>query len=217
MSQYVDSQNQELLWKMFHRIPETSSLEYPVRETLFKEAISYIYNNISPNISHFSRNELQELNRQTMAYLIQQVRIETPEQSFEPPPRPTMPQMVETAEEKTARIFEEKQKQYEQMTAKPNVPKPSELFQEPKENIDGAITNMDELISQYQQQRDQDMPKYDVPPDSIATSTSVPSTPIKAPENTSISQNSEILQNILDSIKKLETRMEAIESQFHFD
>ena len=40
MSQYVDSQNQELLWKMFHRIPETSSLEYPVRETLFKEAIS---------------------------------------------------------------------------------------------------------------------------------------------------------------------------------
>ena len=101
MAQYVDPRNQEMLWKTFHRIPEVTHLAYPVRESVFKEAVSQVYHGIAPNMSHFSMEELQELNKQTLSILIQKVRREVPQPSFDPPPRPEVPKMVESAVKKT--------------------------------------------------------------------------------------------------------------------
>ena len=138
--------------------------------------------------------------------------------------------LVETEYEKTNRIFEEKQKQYDQMTAKPNVPKPSELFQESSPlNDDGVITNMDELIEQYQTQRQLDVPIVEtssapsalpgpsaLPAPSAPSALPGPSAPLVLnPETTEIATIHETLGKIQTLLQSLESRMDAIESQFH--
>jgi len=193
MSQYIDVQNQELLWKMFHKIPNVITTDYDKKEDIFKNAVSTVYNNLPPGISHFSVQELQELNKQTMKILLEYVN-----PSNRPPSvhesNVTPPQVFETSEERTQRIFDEEQKQYEKMTAKPNVPTPSELFQDKTEE-DGAITNMDELIAQYQEERNQDMTTYDPPPESITTP-----------------NKQESMKEIVDALKKLEESIENLKN-----
>ena len=44
------------------------------------------------------------------------------------------------------------------MNEKPDVPKPSELFQEKQE--EGKIQNMDEMIEKYQEQRRLEVPEF---------------------------------------------------------
>lgn len=182
MSQYIDQRNQEFLWTMFHKIPQVSSLTPPQKESMFKNAIGHFYSQMSPT-AQISVPELQEWNKQTISHLVSQFRSPPPPVQQVPQMSRPMPQVYETPVEKTQRIFEEKQKQYSDLTAKTNLPDPNELFKEP--NIDeSTITNMDELIEQYQQDRQKDIPQPFV--------------------------NTE-MQTILDRLNKLEERMENLE------
>ena len=170
MSQYIDNANQEILWKTFHKIPNVSNLEYGHKEQLFKNAISHIYH--STTGTNISKDQLQDLNRQTMKLLLDNV---SPVKNED---------MHISKEDVTQRNFENKQKQYDRMTEKPDMPKPAGLFQDMEE---GAISNMNERIEAYQKQREIDMPTIAAP---------------------SLTQEKDTLKSILESIQKIESRIQ---------
>ena len=236
MAQFIDPLNQERLWKAFHRIPGVSTLTAREQENLFKSCIGDIYDqhNGAFRKEALSRDELQRWNKRTVDLFLTHLR--APKAPYSPVGAPSAPyshepgptrapsapyaseptlNLVETEYEKTNRIFEEKQKQYDQMTAKPNVPKPSELFQESSPlNDDGVITNMDELIEQYQTQRQLDVPIVET--SSAPSALPGPSAPsVLNPETTEIASIHETLGKIQTLLQSLESRMDAIESQFH--
>ena len=200
MTQYIETTNQDLLWNIFQKIPEVSQLQPEIQQGIFRNAISHFYQQMNPNVT-LRTDHLKELNKQTITFLLDKVRPRVMQEGIKQPlqPQPQQQQVYETTEEKTQRIFAEKQKQYERMTAKPELPKPSDLFQEPTtEEDDGAIMNMDERISQYQEQRSSEVPAYDpIPTPAPLTSSQPPS-----------------LQSILDVLNRLEARITAMESHF---
>ena len=203
MSQYIATTNQDMLWNMFQKIPEVSQHSMTQRQDMFRNSISHFYQQMNPQAG-LSREQLQELNKQTLSYLLDQVRPRVPLPVPQQQPLQQQQQMVESPEEKTQRIFEEKQKQYDDLTRKPELPKPSDLFQEPATNDDGAIQNMDELISQYQEQRSQEIPAYEPIPN--------PNASIDPSNNTIESSNT--LNTILTILQRLEQRMDTLESHF---
>lgn len=196
MTQYIETTNQDLLWNIFQKIPEVSQLQPEIQQGIFRNAISHFYQQMNPNVI-LRTDHLKELNKQTITFLLDKVRPRVVQEGIKQ--QQQQQQVYETTEEKTQRIFAEKQKQYERMTAKPELPKPSDLFQEPTtEEDDGAITNMDERISQYQEQRSSEVPAYDpIPTPTPLTSSQPPS-----------------LQSILDVLNRLEARISAMESHF---
>ena len=197
MAEFIDIANQEILWKSFHKIPRVSVLDYSEKEVIFKNAIATIYHNINPNL-HINREQLQELNREAMKLLLQYV--------FQDSNNTNTTTSYESPAEITQRNFESKQKQYDKMTEKIVVPKPSELFQEGKGEEEegfeeGAITNMDERIEEFQKQRERDLPKFDAP-SSSSSSSSTKEPPKKDP-----------MQSIMESIRNLERRLEILENR----
>jgi hypothetical protein len=207
MAQYIDTTNQDLLWNIFQKIPEVSQIPLDVQQGIFRNAISHFYQQMNPNVT-LRTEHLKELNRQTITFLLDKVKVRPRVQQQQQQQQQS--QVFETTEEKTQRIFSEKQKQYERMTAKPELPKPSDLFQEPTtEEDDGAILNMDERISQYQEQRSSEVPAYDPIP--IAPAHTAPAT---ATIQTPAPSTQPSLQSILDVLNRLEARMATIESHF---
>ena len=189
MSQYISKSNQDLLWNTFQKIPEVQrDFQLDLQQNIFRNAISHFYQQMNPNVT-LRVDQLKELNKQTITYLIDKVRPPLVGQSQRQPP------IFETTEEKTQRIFSEKQKMYDQMTSKPDLPKPSELFQEAATDEDGAILDMDARISQYQEQRNLEVPVYDP-------------IPTKPPVE-SLS-----LQSLYKMMEQLQDRVETLESHF---
>lgn len=205
-SQYIDAANQEMLWNLFHKIPKVASLEYNIRQSIFQESLGEMYEQITPNVFHFSRDELKEWNKKTIATFVRRIQgyVDTSSTVVPSVPSPTYSDghyVYETIEEKTNKQFKEKQIQYESMTRKPSVPKPSDLFQEPTTEDDGAIQNMDELIAQYQQQRDNDLPPLSMPKENLS-SKEIPT------------KERDYLEQILEKLTAVEQRLANLESRF---
>ena len=159
--QYIEESNQELLWNIFNKVPDINKIAHEQRKEIFHESLAEIYDNIPPHIV-LTKADLQIMNKKTITIFLQKIKEVTKIMYQNPyvqeivPPQKTY---YKTHKEQTANHFQEKQKEYELMTEKPKVPKPSELFKEPSDSIeDNKIQNMDELIAQYQQQRDLDVP-----------------------------------------------------------
>lgn len=159
--QYIEESNQELLWNIFNKVPDIHKIAHEQRKEIFHESLAEIYDNIPPHIV-LTKADLQIMNKKTITIFLQKIKEVTKIMYQNPyvqeivPPQKTY---YKTPKEQTANHFQEKQKEYELMTEKPKVPKPSELFKEPSDSIeDNKIQNMDELIAQYQQQRDLDVP-----------------------------------------------------------
>ena len=218
MSLFVEADNQEMLWKLFHTLPNIDRIDYETKANIFKGAIETVYYQISPNISSLSKSDLQEINKQVMTILINNVRskLSLPEVETFSTYKPNIStqssntQMYETPQEKTQRIFEEKQQQYQTMNAKPELPKPSALFEEKtSDDNDGVITNMDELLAQYEIQRQQDVPtvetKYDISENDVR------------PQQDSLSispkgiSSIESLEELHEKIRQLTSRVEVLE------
>jgi hypothetical protein len=132
MAQYIATTNQDLLWNIFQKIPEVYQIPPDVQQGIFRNAISHFYQQMNPNVT-LRTEHLKELNKQTITFLLEKVRPRQPLPLQQPSPiqQPSLqqsiqpkqvPQVYETPEEKTQRIFAEKQKQYERMTAKPELP-----------------------------------------------------------------------------------------------
>ena len=261
MASYISTSNQDMLWNMFQRIPETQMFRPDHQQLVFRNTISHFYSSMSPQMS-LNNIQLQEFNKQTLSHLLDEVRPRqtsenqlpipshqmpsAPMNALMPPQQmqqqiqqqiqpqiqqqmqqpPSPPQIIETPEEKTQRIFQEKQRAYDMMTAKPDLPKPSDLFQEPNTD-DGVIQNMDELISQYQNARDEGIPKYEpinstelrvyTPPPELAEPEPQPQPqPLEntiQPSSLETTSLENTIHTILDIVTRLETRLTNIENQ----
>jgi len=144
MSNYINNDNQRLLWKMAHKIPAFAQLDPPKKEFEFKRVVEYFYRKYS-HLNVLSVSELQQVNRETLSVFLPKPPNISP---------PSVP-FVESRQEKSQRDFQERQNVYEDMNRKPDLPNPEEMFRE--KNIDDEkIQNMDDLILNYQKQREID-------------------------------------------------------------
>jgi hypothetical protein len=151
----------------------------PKRDLEFKRITEYFYRE-NANKQNLSIAQLQELNRKTiLAFLPPSTSASSSPLSKEKPPLyPSTPisesNIVETRQEKQERAFQERQNMYAQMTEKPNLPSP-DMFKE--KEPDEKITNMDELIENYQKQRNLEIPIIPPPtPSSVFPEKQIPST-----------------------------------------
>lgn len=140
MSIYIDPKNQTLLWNLIHKNPMISTV-FPVhlqssKNNWFKKRIEEIYSTLPPTIS---TEVLFQKNKETLAILINDLS--------EPLYSRNKPNVSINDQ------YEERQKEYEEMTKKPVVEEIS--FKEEKN--DGVIKNMDELIQQQLREREQDL------------------------------------------------------------
>ena len=183
--QYISSKNQELLWSTYIRIPIVQQISNDQQTSIFRKSVETVYSTISQsNSTYLSITELQQLNRKTMQTLLSNTKelitppsstipslppqysqnpinpfnsYFTPQSQQQPHQQPESSYVVETSEERTKRIFEEKQKQFQSFYEKPTLPDPKSMFEEPVQDEDGVIQNVDELIEQYQQERNRDI------------------------------------------------------------
>lgn len=147
MSNYISNENQRLLWKSAHQIPTFANLDPPKKEFEFKKVVEYFYRKYTnANRPVLSIAELQQVNRETLSVFL-------PKSSVVPSSVPF--EMVESRQDKSMRAFQERQNVYENMNKKPELPSPDEIFREKIEEEE-KIQNMDELISNYQKQREMD-------------------------------------------------------------
>ena len=249
MSQFVQVENQNLLWRMAHKIPEFANMHRDHKDILFKQTIESIYDTLL--MDNLTPEQLQTHNREALSRLVSRFRggsapvtssapiapvpessqMAQPSQSMQhaittstppnpniisPPPQPPvaqapqnlappqqfppMPQtqtydpmqqtgppiplqqaqqtqqpqpqhtssvtnnqsiFVESKQESFQREFLAKQQEYDMMSSKPNLPDPSEVFQnQPEEE---KITNMNELLEQYERQRNKDIEELQPP------------------------------------------------------
>jgi len=175
MSNYMSSANQTILWNTVNRIPAFIQLSPPKRDLEFKRITEYFYRE-NANKPNLSIDELRELNRKTVLAFLPSSSTLSREK---PPLHPSLPvsesNIVETRQEKQERAFQERQNMYAQMTEKPNLPSP-DMFKE--KEPDEKITNMDELIENYQKQRNLEIP---ILPPIQPLPSSVPSTVSSVP------------------------------------
>lgn len=228
MSQFISIPNQEVIWKSFQRIPQTKNIPLVELHKWFQSTMSIVYSSIQANrIQNVNQQQLLEYNREVVKMLM--VRVKEYNNQLQPPSTPLPPQppsqtqpnpiqpvqsdtsmqtqFYETPEERTQRIFQEKQKQFQNFHQKPDLPNPKELFQEPtNDNDDGAIQNVDALIEEYQKQREQDVPQYEPIPQPNATTTTVESNPVTTSTNNNPSN-----QELQRAIQQLESRVQILE------
>lgn len=212
MAQFIDEKNQTLLWNAYQRISETSRFSMDNQRFIFQSILSQQYYTLNPQ-HKFTKMELQAFNKETVRLLLQELRKSmivgsNPSQQQQPQSQQetqaystveqSQPMYYETPEERMQRIYEEKQKQYK--VEKPKLPKPSELFQEPASEDDGVLQNVDQLIQEYQQQRQQEVPEYS-PIIQESTSSTV-----------DISYNNNLLIDIRNTLMNLEERLSKVET-----
>lgn len=207
MSQFVEVKNQNTLWNLSHKIPEFSSMNRDQQDILFKKTISRIYDTVGNR--DITPEQLKTLNKQALSHLVSQFRKNTSETmvSVTAQPQPHTQSnthfVVETREEIFQREYQTKQEEYEKMTAKPSLPDSSELFKE-KVTDEGTLTNIDELIAKYEQERKRDMDVH-MPPVGLETQSSSTGT------NTLTTQPSAFEKLLLEKLESLEKRLEKIE------
>ena len=168
MSNYVHPNNQMILWNTVNRIPDFLQLSPPKRDLEFKRVIENMYR-LHAHKPILSQEELNSLNRETiLAFIPPSTNPKTgkpplfPRENINVSTQPSLPQqnqnpnpfVVETREEKYHRAFQERQNAYEKMMKKPELPS-LDIFKEKYD--DTAISNMDELILEYQKQRNLDI------------------------------------------------------------
>lgn len=202
--------NQDMLWKTFEKIPQLTKININNRFTIFKNTLQECYQ-IYGN-KQCSKTDLQKINRSILMKLFDIVKNEVNntkvENVLESSPL-SLSNQIESEEEKTTRLFNEKSVIYNNMTEKPKVPKPSELFQEQQE--DGAITNMDELIKNYQAQRSLDVPVYN--PSSSDGKEKYDSS-LNQIEDISLKEKIKYLEQKIELVSQMEERLNNLEKRF---
>lgn len=165
MSQFVESKNQERLWKASNKIPQFSALFYSHKHSLFKTSIQQVYDTIQTE--NISLDELQKYNRSVLLNLVTHLRNKQYNDQSSHIQQSNEPFFVESKDELFQREFKEKQDVYDKMINKPGPPDSSEMFKE-KDMDEGRIQNMDELIAEYEKQRKQDITEVMPPPPVIS-------------------------------------------------
>jgi hypothetical protein len=140
---------------MIHRVPSVSYMPLSDRETIFRNIIEYHYD-IVPKNQSLDLSQKKEINRNTITAFLAKIQNQNRNQNAPSISKQLTHKMVETKQEKSQREFTERQQMYEQMTAKPDIPS-ADIFREKADPDDETIHNMDDLIKQYQIEREKDM------------------------------------------------------------
>ena len=174
MSLYVVSANQELLWNVISKNSyiQTFFSQYnpDTKVDWFKSIVSKFYDQYRNQ--KLTVNELNRVNKETISYMIQNIREQT--NSTSNPTSPindvssaqsvnsysinTPPVVTNNRQEIYANQFEERQNEYAAMN-KRNVPDDVNFAEK---NDDRVIENMDTLVQQQLKQREYDM--NNIPP-----------------------------------------------------
>jgi hypothetical protein len=142
----------------------TRSIPDEAQAIWFKEIIGYIYQqNKHRTLSNY---DLQQLNKDTISFMISQLQLKQnnvlnknisngPVNNVKPNPflEPATTDRIENKSNSYSRQFLNRQKEYEDMTRKPEPPTP--VFQEHIE--DTVIENMEELVNKHLKQRELDI------------------------------------------------------------
>ena len=234
MSQFISIPNQEVIWKSFQRIPQTKNIPLVELHKWFQTTMGIVYSSIQANrIQNINQQQLLEYNREVVKMLMVQVKeynnqLQPPSTPLPPQPpsqiqsNPIQPvqsdtsmqtQFYETPEERTQRIFQEKQKQFQNFHQKPDLPNPKDLFQEPtNDDTDNAIQNVDALIEEYQKQREQDVPQYvPIPQPNATTTTTTTATTVEGNTVATSTDNNPSNQELQRAIQQLESRVQILE------
>jgi hypothetical protein len=179
MSAFIHPENQKLLWGIISNqaiFNQVYSPGNPYREMWFRNIIERFYNANKTQV--FSSDQLLNFNREVIRNMINilkgMVKSNNPISSVTPVPYPPIPIQLEQKRDKEEPIttytrnvsqdslnkqevyniqFNERQKQYEQMIARPLPPEVK--FEEVVK--DEAITNMEELIKKHNEQREREL------------------------------------------------------------
>jgi hypothetical protein len=175
MALFVHNKNQELLWSVINKTPifqqvfSNSTRNEP--ELWFRAHIQNFYQ--KNQYTNIGSQDLPEYNREMIAIMMNNLNEFAKEQyvPLQPvinnPPMSSpiyqssqLPYTVENKQDAYNRQFDERKREYDMMTSKPEQPK-VDFGGDVK---DAAIPNMDELIKQHMQQRDAELQKYAPPP-----------------------------------------------------
>ena len=175
MALFVHNKNQELLWSVINKTPifqqffANSTRNEP--ELWFRAHIQNFYQKIQ--YTNIGSQDLSEYNRELISIMMnnlngfakQQYVPTKPVINNPPMTSPTyqssqLPYTVENKQDAYNREFDDRKREYDMMTTKPDLPK-VDFGGNVK---DSAISNMDELIKQHMQQRDAELQKYAPPP-----------------------------------------------------
>ena len=178
---YIHSQNQELLWNTISKAPLFQIINTAYREQWFKNIIKMFYEK-NPLIN--DTNTLQIINKDTIQYMINDLKHiqQQKNQSQSLPPTPPQYQnvsqsntplqtnsyvpleqnymgkseLMERKQELSNNAFIQRQKEYEKMFEKPTVPEVN--FKEKLD--DEPISNMEELIERHKKERENELSQY---------------------------------------------------------
>ena len=195
MSLFIHSENQEMLWNMISKTELFSQIfggGSPQSQTWFRNIIQKIYNQLQSR--SITSTDLKFLNRTAISEMIQSLK----DQTVKPPPNLSN-YLVESKEEKSARQFQERQSDYDNMLKKP-VPKQVDFGETVK---DEAISNMDELIKEHMKHREEELQLF-APP--AKDPISVVNEPIRDPTFAQVlellTKRVEVLEGIIDTLQK---------------
>lgn len=155
MSLYIHDENQEILWRLFDKLPyiiknsyNSNLLKY--KDILFKETIEYFYE--QNKTKQLSLVELEELNKDTLIYINEKL-IKT----YSIPVKAELSESTGFSNIMSVSKTETVSTEYIPYKDKPTTQNP---FSETIE--DEPISNMDELIEMYKKQRIADEPLLNV-------------------------------------------------------
>ena len=166
MSLYVVPENQELLWNVISKnvyIQEFFAPYNPEKKhEWFKTIIRSMYDKYKAQ--KLSVTELNAINKETISYMIQNVRTQVNQQqvakttpsSYQPTNShmiSTPPVIPDTRQDIYAKEFEQRQQEYANLNKK-HIPADVDFTEKAE---DGVLQNMDELVKQQMEQRAYEM------------------------------------------------------------
>ena len=213
---YIHPDNQTLLWNTIQKAPNFEKLGIN-KTQWFKSIIQDFYENEGKFIR--TQIDLQNINKSTIAYMVhalKQMNATLPSTSGSAERMSSaLPSTSGSAERMTQYNdeFNNRQKEYEMMNAKPL---PPQMDQVNEKIADEAITNMDELIRQQLNQREQELKMFgqspqQLPPSAVKSET-VSIEPI-AMEKKSVSWKNDIDRKEIDELREMLIQLkETVES-----
>jgi hypothetical protein len=165
MSLFIHNENQNLLWNIISKSEPFArffnrNIQYNPN-LWFRNIIQKFYNENTSN--QFTKDGLNQLNREVLKYMVDDLKtLLNPQQqqrAMEQPIHSNNNSFVESREEMFSRQFDERQKEYNSLLAKP-VPPTVDFGGNIK---DEAISNMDDLIRNQMKQREEELKHFSPP------------------------------------------------------
>lgn len=205
---YIHPDNQTLLWNTIQKAPNFEKLGEN-KSQWFKTIIRDFYENDGKNIKN--QTDLQTINKSTIAYMVHSLK----QMNTALPSNSGMNERISHYNEQ----FNNRQKEYELMNTKPLPPQIDKI----NEKIaDEAITNMEELIKQQLNQREQELKMFGqqaaapIPIQTVNGSVAVD--PI-IPEKKSVQWRDESLKKEIDDLREivmqLKETVESLQTKLH--